>query len=115
MDFTAVVNAAEADGALAPEAAAELRRLAYSGAACLADIYAAGSGKGEPDRAAFLARARRALEAAAAAAAVATEQQQQNGAVERAAVQAAVQAAQATSPQQPAPAPATATAAIAAA
>ncbi len=68
-DFADVVDAAAAEGALAPAEAAELRRLAYAGAGVLAEVYGGGAGPAaEPsERAAFLARARRALEAAAAA------------------------------------------------
>jgi len=108
LDFSAVVDSAEADGSLDEAAAADLRRLAYSGAACLADIYAAGAAPGrENDRVAFLARARRALEAAAAAA-TASQEASLRGAAERAAVQAAAQAAAMSPPQPPAPAPAAA-------
>ena len=99
-DFCAVVDAAQADGELSRDAAAELRRLAYAFMAVLADIYAAGAGR-EAGRGAFLARARRALDAATAAAAEAMR----SGVTQYAAVQAAAAAAVAAamSPQQPQP------------
>ncbi len=70
-DFSSVVDAAAADGSLSEHEASELRRLAYAGAPCLTAVYAAQGGAPPPGvageaRDAFLACARRALEAAAA-------------------------------------------------
>ena len=100
LDFSAVVDAAQADGALSGDAAVELRRLAYAFMGCLADIYAVGAGPGrETDRAAFLARARRALQAASYTAAEAL----QHGAPESLVMKMAVEAAAEELRQAPPP------------
>ena len=113
LDFSAVVDAAQADGGLSGDAAGELRRLAYAFMGCLGDIYAAGAG-GEADRSAFLARARRALVAAANAAAFLGGRGYAESFVMQTALQAAKVAAEAT-PQPLPPQPQPAAAAVAAA